>query len=1437
VALGGSGVYRSNDGGVNWTRIDNGVNSITGLASAVNVKLAVSRDTTQTPAVTVVYAAVAYAAVPGASQQLTSVFRSTDAGTSTSGANWRAMARPGTTTTVAGNTVFIGVNPGGQARINLAFTADPANPNIVYIGGDRQPTSREEQNTTSDQVADFPNSIGATGYNARLFRGDASQAAGSQWTPITDNFADVDGVQAAPDSTPRTSPHSDSRSLAFTPNGSLLETDDGGIYRNNNPKSAMGVWNSVNGNLGVSELTGVGYDPLNNVIIAGAQDNGTAVQSASSDRSWREIRGGDGGLVQVDSTSTQGNSTYFYTAQQLRSFSRQTRDSTNALVGTPTFLALRVVAQTTLSPTAPAVGLATTTTLTVTSAAQFPSSGTFMIVVDNETMTVTAGAGTNIWTVTRTDPVAHDPGAPIRLARASRPTLRVLEANYLNKTVDGFYLPYVLNKVNPKRMLLGTTVLYESGNQGDDFIYPNGLTSVGSVTALAYGGYLQTDTGLEPAPDVAYVGTAGNNSSGNRLFLRQVANGQFNPVAGYPGSTPRAIVLDPSDWKTVYVLDSNSRKVYRTLDATAANPIWQDITGNLTSTGGLGVTGFRSIEIIGSGANAGIFIGARGGVYATDNVQGSNTSWVRFGTGLPNVQVTGLVYNSTDNVLVVGTIGRGAWLVRNASSFVNQQQIATEAPTWTAPTSPVRTTGTTPVVFSTAKNDLRINDPAGTAFEQVSLAVSSGQLRLADATGLSFLLGNAAGGSVLTFAGTLSDVNAALNGLTYTPANVSGEVTLAISVDDLAGSGKLTAAAAVPIIVTAVNDAPVNTVPAGQFVKTNSNKFSFSTATGNAIAIADGDSGNNPLLVTLTVTAGTLLVNYPAVKFTAGASNTPATTLTFSGTLNNLNAALQTLTYTPPANFQGTATLTVTTNDQGGTSPGGTRNDPRTAKSTVSITVTAANLAPVIIVPAVAPTVPATDVGAPGQLAFTGANAIQIRDDDAGSNPVTVNLSVNQGSLTVFGNTFANGDTATATDSIANINTFLAGMTYTPLVGFRGPVTLTITVNDNGNTGPGGPQTATATVTINVGSRTPPAVQAPAEQSTTQGARLTFSSAKRNNITVSIASTEVVNLEVTVTAAHGTVTLHDPSKLFFTVGDGTADRTMTFSGSPLDINKALDGLVYVPDANFRGSDHLTVTVTDPEERGDLTPQPPNDVEEDGGDDGGDPPPTATDPAGASSSSDPPPAPLLSATRTVLIHVNAAPTVQQPPSVSVAFGPAGEVMEVVNAQGVLTQFDASGAHTVGGGVRAASVAFGPAGWTLLVTYQNGTLEQYDASGAHVFGGGVLSASLTFGPSGEVIDVVTWARQLIQCDAAGAHVLGGGVVSASVAFGPSGEVTDVVTTGGVLIQFDASGAHVLGGGVASAGVAFGPAGEVTAVILLDGSLWQFDPSGAHRLGTVS
>ena len=49
------------------------------------------------------------------------------------------------------------------------------------------------------------------------------------------------------------------------------------------------------------------------------------------------------------------------------------------------------------------------------------------------------------------------------------------------------------------------------------------------------------------------------------------------------------------------------------------------------------------------------------------------------------------------------------------------------------------------------------------------------------------------------------------------------------------------------------------------------------------------------------------------------------------------------------------------------------------------------------------------------------------------------------------------------------------------------------------------------------------------------------------------------------------LTLSTTAGLTFTAGDGTADQTMTFSGSLAAINAALDGLIYDPTENFGGA--------------------------------------------------------------------------------------------------------------------------------------------------------------------------------------------------------------------------------------------------------------------------
>ena len=51
--------------------------------------------------------------------------------------------------------------------------------------------------------------------------------------------------------------------------------------------------------------------------------------------------------------------------------------------------------------------------------------------------------------------------------------------------------------------------------------------------------------------------------------------------------------------------------------------------------------------------------------------------WTRLGANLPNALVNDLEYHASDDVLLVGTFGRGAWLVENASTVVDDVGVLT----------------------------------------------------------------------------------------------------------------------------------------------------------------------------------------------------------------------------------------------------------------------------------------------------------------------------------------------------------------------------------------------------------------------------------------------------------------------------------------------------------------------------------------------------------------------------------------------------------------------------------------------------------------------------------------------------------------------------------------------------------------------------------------
>ncbi|WP_143406385.1 ELWxxDGT repeat protein, partial [Estrella lausannensis] len=151
--------------------------------------------------------------------------------------------------------------------------------------------------------------------------------------------------------------------------------------------------------------------------------------------------------------------------------------------------------------------------------------------------------------------------------------------------------------------------------------------------------------------------------------------------------------------------------------------------------------------------------------------------------------------------------------------------------------------------------------------------------------------------------GNLEYVNAD-GSFKYTPnANFSGQDGFSFTVQNKSGG---TDTATVTFTVSAFNDAPVNQVPATASVNEDS-LLTFSAANGNQISVGDVDASSSTLQVTLTSANGTMSLSQTnGLTFTAG-SGTNSSNMVFTGTAANINAALNGLTFSPSANFSGTA--------------------------------------------------------------------------------------------------------------------------------------------------------------------------------------------------------------------------------------------------------------------------------------------------------------------------------------------------------------------------------------------------------------------------------------------------------------------------------------------------------------------------------------------------
>jgi len=236
------------------------------------------------------------------------------------------------------------------------------------------------------------------------------------------------------------------------------------------------------------------------------------------------------------------------------------------------------------------------------------------------------------------------------------------------------YVPIAADQVedtaHPKRLVIATDDepkldgstkgIYESMDGGENLSRISGLE--GKAYAIAYGGR----SGGADNPEVLWVG------SDSGLFLRKSAGNSVTKLTAYPGVLVRGISLDPEDWQSAWVVGTSS--VFHTTDAGAT---WETITGDLATAG---AENLRSVAFIPGSAST-VVVGASDGVYVTD-ANATSHHWAKLIGELPNTVAYTLDYDATDDVLLIGTMGRGTWLLPKASE-INRPPVADDGGPYT----------------------------------------------------------------------------------------------------------------------------------------------------------------------------------------------------------------------------------------------------------------------------------------------------------------------------------------------------------------------------------------------------------------------------------------------------------------------------------------------------------------------------------------------------------------------------------------------------------------------------------------------------------------------------------------------------------------------------------------------------------------------------------
>jgi hypothetical protein len=268
-----------------------------------------------------------------------------------------------------------------------------------------------------------------------------------------------------------------------------------------------------------------------------------------------------------------------------------------------------------------------------------------------------------------------------------------------------------------------------------------------------------------------------------------------------------------------------------------------------------------------------------------------------------------------------------------------------------------------------------------------------------------------------------------------------------------------------------------------------------------------------------------------------------------SGPIAEVNTLLAGLTYDPALNFNASFNITTQVSD-GVNTIGGSK----------AMTGTSENDPPVI-----------TSNGG-GPIAFTSIDegsttvtTVQASDPDVPAQPITYSISG------------GNDAALFQIDAASGALSFRSGPDFEAPGDVGGNNVYEVVLRASESVSSFADQALSVQVT-NVNDA--PVISLPASRSVLQGQPLVFSSATGTAISVADVDIGSGSLSITLTALHGTLTLSQTAGLSFSTGDGSGDATLSFNGTLVAVNAALNGLSYTPVSGYNGTDSLSVVAND-----------------------------------------------------------------------------------------------------------------------------------------------------------------------------------------------------------------------------------------------------------------